>query len=166
MAYCSATTVLGLFPGLPQTSTVSGYSSTVAIISSHITRADSLIDGKCARRYSVPFADTSTSTPPLIQTLSQDLSAYYTYRSKFTGDNANKFEYLDTLMQIALETLNQIQEGKMDVVSTSGGVVSEVSSSSKIYSSTEGYTPAFDVDDEFNWSFDSGRLDAIRSARQ
>ena len=114
----------------------------------------------------MPFAATSTSTPPLIQTLSQDLSAYYTYRSKFTGDNANKFEYLDTLMQIALKTLNQIQEGKMDVVSTSGGVVSEISSSSKIYSSTESYTPAFDVDDEFDWAFDTGRLDAIRSARQ
>lgn len=166
MAYCSAATVLGLFPGLPQTSTVSGYSSTVALISSHITRADSMIDGKCARRYDVPFAETSTSTPPLIQTLSQDLAAYYTYRSKFTGDNANKFEYLDTLMQIALETLNQIQEGKMDVVGTGGAVVSEVSSSSKIYSSTESYTPAFDVDDEFDWKFDTDRIDAIRSARQ
>lgn len=166
MAYCSATTVLGLFPGLPQTSTVAGYSSTVALISSHITRADSIIDGKCARRYDVPFSDTSTSTPPLIQTLSQDLSAYYTYRSKFTGDGANKFEYLDTLMQIALETLNQIQESKMDVVGVAGAVVSEISSSSKIYSSTENYTPAFDVDDEFNWKIDPNRINAIRGARQ
>lgn len=164
MAYCAATTVLGLFPGLPQTA-IAGYTATVALISSHITRADSLIDGKCARRYVVPFAATSTSTPPLIQTLSQDLAAYYTYRSKFTGDNANRFGYLDDLMQIALETLNQIQEGKMDVVSTSGTVVSEVSGSSKIYSSTESYTPAFDVDDELNWKFDQDRLDAIRGAR-
>lgn len=165
MAYCLASEVIGLFPGLPQTSTAAGYSTTSVLIASHITRADSLIDGKCARRYAVPFATTSTSTPPLIHSLSQDITAYFTYRSKFSGDNQNRFEYLDDLYKLAMDTLDAISKSEMDVVDTSGAVIGETGESTRVYSSTQNYTPLFDVDDEKSWKFDPDRISAIGDSR-
>ncbi len=159
MAYSLSTEILGILPGLLANT------ATTALIDSHIARADSLIDGKCARRYAVPFATTSTSTPPLIHTLSQDIASFFTYRSKFTGDGANRFAYLDDLMSTAMKTLDEIQQGLIDVVGATGIVISEDASDSKIYSSNQDFTPIFDVDDETSWRVDPDRIDSIRQNR-
>lgn len=158
--YTGVADIVAILPGLASPNT-----ATTAIITAHIQRADALIDGKCARRYEVPFAATSTSTPPLIKSLSEDITAFYSYRSLFTRDNVNRLEYLDDFYASAMATLQEIQDGKLDLVDTSGNVISETSSDARVYSTTENFTPIFDVDDELSQIIDPDRLESIRTAR-
>ena len=165
MAYSDPTATVQLFPGLPQTNTTSGYSQTVVLVSDHQSRADAFVDSFCARRYSVPFAATSTSTPPLIKQLSQDVCAYYTYRSLFMKDNINKNDWVESLWEEAKKVLEAIRDGEQDVVSSGGSVLVEIHADSKVDSNFEGYTPIFNMDVETSQAVDQDRLDDIASDR-
>ncbi len=163
MAYCSATAVHVNLPLLPNTSTVAGNSITTVTIALHIRRTDGLINGICARRYPVPF----TVTPPYIRTLAEDIVSYYTYRSFFTQDSQNKSEYLEELKDDALDNLNKIAEGDIDLVDTSGSSISERTAESveKISSSTEDQQSFFDIDNPTDWAFPDDRKTEVSDAR-
>lgn len=163
--YCLDTDVLAILPGMPQTTTAAGYTSTLAVIDAHIIRADAVINGKCARRYALPFSDTATSTPPLIRQLSQDLTSWFTYRSLFTRDSVNKNDYLAELADGAMKILDEIRDGKIDIATSTGSVLSEINATSKVYSTTEQNTPFFGPDNETSWGFDKNLIDAWGSAR-
>ena len=163
--YTIAADILAVLPGLPQTSTAAGYSATVAIINSHITRSDALIDAKLARRYSVPLATTATSTPPLISSLSQDVTSWFCYRSLFSKDSSQRFEYLDDFYAHAIKTLDEISSGMIDLVNTAGSVISEVNVSGKVYSTMESYSPVFDMGSELKWRVDPDLVADTDSAR-
>ena len=163
MAYSSLSSILDIVPGLPQTSTSAGYSVTALAVGKHITRADALINSKIAKRYAVPIVPT----PPLLANLSEDITAYYTYRSFYSQDNLNKFDYFDELRSIALETLEGIRKGDIDLVDTSGSLIPEPSTTSlsMVDGTHYGVQPFFDVDDESQWKFDQNELDSIRDKR-
>lgn len=165
MAYSDATATVSLFPGLPQTTTTSGYSTTVLLVQEQQPRADAFVDSFCARRYSVPFAATSTSTPPVIKQLAQEVCGYYVYRSLFMKDNINKNDWVETLWEEAKKTLEAIRDGKQDVVSSTGSVIAELNASSKVDSNFETYSPIFNMDDPTSQSVDQDRLDDISSDR-
>lgn len=158
MAYSSSTNILSLLPSLPNTTTVTG------VISSHITRADALIDAKIGRRYSVPLSPT----PPLLGSLSEDITVYYTYRSFYTQDNTNRSDYFGELKDEALKTLDEIRDGKIDLVNTAGSLIEErttESTSGVLDSTTKDNAPFFDIDDELNWKFNDELLDDVADHR-
>lgn len=164
MAYSSLSSILLILPGLPQTDVNgSGYTETAAVVNRHITRADSLIDTKIAKRYSTPI----TPSPPMLTTLSEDITAYFTYRSFYTQDNHSKSEYFEELYRLALDSLEQIREGDMDLVGTTGSIIPERTdeADSLVDSTDKNYQPYFDVDSEFNWKFDEDLLDDIKGKR-
>ena len=154
MAYASSTTVLQLVPGIVTTD-----SATVDALNAHIRRADDTINGKIAKRYSVPF--TSTAIPPLVRTIAEDLTAGFLFRSLFTRDSQNRNDWTEDLMKRAYEMLDQIADGEIDLADTSGALLSERDSTNKIDISTENYYPIFDVDTDTSWNIDSDRLDDI-----
>jgi phage gp36-like protein len=159
MAYCSATGIFFLvLPQLPDTVTVTN------IINRHIARADGLINSKISKRYTVPI----TTTPPLLASLSEDITVYYTYRSFYSQDNLNRSEYLEELKNEAASILDEIRDGKIDLVDINGSVIEENSSEATtgiLDSTTKDYQPFFDIDDSLNWAFDSDRLDDIKDNR-
>lgn len=159
--YVTTTSLLRLFPGLPQTSTVSGYSDTVSLIDSHIERAESLVNAYSSRRYTIPFVPA----PPLIKTLAEDISGCYLFRSKFTKDSHNTSEWSDDLFNKAMRTLDLIKKGEIDVINANGGVIEERIAASKISSNTKNYQPFFDVDEPTSWRVDPNRLNDVLSAR-
>ena len=162
MSYSTYTSILLILPGLPQTSTAEGYTETVSIIQSHQSRADSIIDSKCARRYSVPFA----TTPTLIQTISEDLTSYFAYRSFFTQDNQNKNEYYEEIAKNALELLEEIRAGKIDLVDSSGNVVDErATTDSELIDTSTDYQSFFDIDSTTSWGFNSDEIDSVGDNR-
>lgn len=162
MAYCSATAILTILPGLPQTSSSGGYSSTISLINAHIVRSDSHIEAHVSERYSVPFS----STPPLIGTISEDLTAYYSFRSLFTQDNRNKTEYFEELRDSAIEALGMIREGVINLVDSSGSLISERSTTNyDVNSNTKDYQPFFDEDEPASWKIDSDKKDDIDDLR-
>ena len=154
MAYCLAADVIAVLPGLPQTTTASGWTQNLAIVNAHIPRADAMINANLARRYTTPFAETATSTPPIIRQMSEDITSYLACRSLFTRDNVNRSEYLDDLYARAKENLDLLREGKIDIVGSTGSLVGERNSGNNVYSTTEGHTPMFGMDDELNSKID------------
>jgi len=162
MSYSTVTSILLIVPNLPQTTTAAGYSISSQVITKHISRADAIINGKISSRYDVPVLDA-----PLLTQISEDITAYFTYRSFYTQDNYNRSEYFDELRTMALQTLEQIREAKIDLVDSAGGIVPEKSDENyaSVDSTTRGEMSFFDTDDAFNWGFSNTRKDRINGRR-
>lgn len=162
--YATNTTVVLNYPGFPQTTTSAGWTATLSIIDGNISRADNLINAKLAQRYDV--SSFATSVPPLVKSLSEDISTYYTLRAEFSGDNKNVNEWAEKFKD-SIDILNEIRDGTIDLVDSSGNVVDERSTSveSMISSNTKDYAPTFGEDGDLNQSVDSTKLDDLEDAR-
>jgi len=109
-------------------------------------------------RYAVPF-DT---TPPLIESLSDDFTIYFLKRSLNPGvgdlDDKTQGEYRATI-----ETLKDIAVGRIDLLDSDGN---KVPTKTTISSNTENYPSAiFDLDAVESHEIDSDRLDDIKTNR-
>ena len=148
---------------MPQTATSEGFFKAKETIDFQIRRADGVIDGKCARRFNLPFSPV----PPTIRTIAEDYTSYFVYRTFFSQDNQNRTEYLEDLKDDALQMLNDIMDGKIDLVDTAGSAVIERTSevSDRIASNTQDYQPAFDIDEITEQDFDEDYKQAVKDAR-
>lgn len=165
MSYSTLSSILLLFPNLPQTTTTSGYSVTAAVITPHITRADNVINGKISGRYDVK--NFATSVPPLLQTISEDIASYFSFRSFFSNDNQNFSEWTDKFKD-AIDLLNEIRDGEIDLVDSSGNVISELeatSSNGMVDSNTMDTQSFFDIDEPTEWKFDDDALSSVEDKR-
>jgi phage gp36-like protein len=158
MSYSSISSILTLIPNLPQTTSAAGYTACSTVINRHIARADSIIDGYCGKRYSVPFA----TTPAIIGVIAEDITTYFSYRSFYKADNFNKMEDLQALKDDAFETLKMIRDGEINIPG-----VSEISttSSTMVDGNNKDYQTFFDIDDCLNWKFNSDLVSDINDKR-
>lgn len=166
--YSDPSATLAILPGLPQTTTVSGYTATVAMLTAQTVRADSMIDGYCAKRYSIPLNGASTftsSVPPLIRTLSQDLAASWTYRAYFPKDSVSYSEWPERFEKTALNTLSLIRTEDVDLFDTAGSSLDEVYVASKIESNTDNFSKDFGHDNALAWAVDPDKIDAETDER-
>jgi len=165
MSYSSVTSILGFIPDLPQTNTMAGYTATAAIITAHITRADNLINAKISNRYDV--SAFVSNPPPLLISLSEDITTFYTFRSLYSSDNQNFNEWTDKFKD-AITMLTEIHDSEMDLVGSTGSVLPERTETAHIMidSNTKNYTPAFGEDDSLDWSVDSEKLSDLTSDRK
>ena len=163
MPYASTTSILLVVPGLPQTTTATGYTACAAVVDRHIARADALINSKISKRYSTPI----TPTPPLLASLSEDITTYYSYRSFYSQDNYNKYDNFDELKNMALDTLEQLRQGEIDLVDSSGGVIPEREGGevSILDSNTKDSPSFFDIDDSTEWKFNDDLMDTVEDGR-
>lgn len=159
--YCTNTAVIAEFPTFPQTTSVSRYTETASLITEKIDRAESVINGYLGRRYTVPFA----ATPPMVETICINLTAHYTLKAKFTRDSHNTSEWVEKLKEDAINDLELIRDRKIDLVNTSGTVISDKNATSRVKSNTEDYWPTPDLDTVTSWSISSSRLDDIKDGR-
>lgn len=155
MAYADTATVLLIVPGI----TTAGDAAAASALNEHVRRADGLINGKLARRYDVPF--TSTSVPPLVRRIAEDISAADLFKSMFSRDSQNKNDNLEENKKDALILLDEIRDSKIDLVNTAGSLLTEKSTDTLVDASTENYHPIFDVGSATSWSIDSDRIDDI-----
>jgi phage gp36-like protein len=129
--------------------------------------ADSIIDLKLSKRYSVPFG--TATLPPAIKSISTTLSAWKSLRSIYSGEIPSSLATVKEEYDRAMSFLDEIRNGDMDLPSgtvAGGGNVTESGESTKFWSSTMNYTPIFDVDDELNWAVDTDRISDIADARE
>lgn len=156
--YATTTSFPQLLPYILQGNSTSD-SVGVAIIAAHITRAEGVVNSYIANRYSLPFA----TVPPVIRSISEDLASYYTIRASYVQDGQRKNEYLPAY-ESAMEMLKEIRDGKMPLALTDGSIL--VSNTSGRYkSSTENYTPIFNLDNESAWEADPDQIEDITSER-
>jgi phage gp36-like protein len=157
MAYCTASQTIAEYPVFPQTTTVQRFTETSALISSKIPRAEAMINSYVGRRYSVPF----TTVPPVIEQIAIDLTAYLALTDKFTRDNHNTNDWVELIGKDCKEQLELIRDRKIDLVDSTGAILTERTSASRIVSSTQDYQPFADLDEQTEWHVPSGRLNAI-----
>lgn len=164
MAYSGPTATLALLPGFPQTTTSAGYTSTVTMLQDQVIRADSVIDGYLSRRFTIPVNGANTFTaavPPLVRTLSQELTSAYVYRSYYTRDNVATSEYADQREKWALGMLEKISDMESDLFDTAGALITERISSARMTSTTRTYAPTFDEGPVTGWLADPDKLSDI-----
>lgn len=141
-------------------------SATTAIASKCIDWAETKVKGKLSRRYDVsasPFT-VSTSTSMLTALVEQfSLGDLYRKISRGSKESISRGE---ALLKDALATLEQLSDGKCDLLNSAGtDVVQGKSGYSEIISSTTGYHTTFDEDDPLNWKIDPDKLSDIKSGR-
>ncbi|MFA7327129.1 MAG: DUF1320 domain-containing protein [Candidatus Kapaibacterium sp.] len=109
-----------------------------ALVTARIADAESLVDSKLVKRYSVPL----TTAPANIKQITYDITLYYLYKTHRTHkmDEEIKFGY-----EQAIKELNRIEDGKSNLV----GVSELTSSPSKVLV----YTNTKASDRKFNKSF-------------
>lgn len=148
MAYTTVANVQSLLLGV----------ATVDIKILYLTMADNIINAKIGSRYTIPF----TTTPPIIETIATDLSAYYTMRALFTNDSQNKSEWVASYKE-AMKMLDDIADGKIPVVDISGNELAYKVQS--LQSSNEDYHPIFDIDNIDNSVIDDNLITEIQDAK-
>lgn len=159
MPYANSTTVLQLVPGINV-----GQSSTADALNAHIRRADDIINGMLGRRYAVPF--TTTTVPPMVRTIAEDLASGMLFRSLYTRDSQNKNEWTEVLIDQAFKMLEKIAEYEVDLRDTAGSLIGETDSGSRVDSSTENFAPIFDLDSITSQEVSAARLDTITASKR
>lgn len=151
--YVTTSAIFTLLPGIDPT-------ETTALVSAHITRAEGIVNSQLSKKYQVPF--TTTAVPPIVRSLVEDFSSYFTMRSLYTRDAQNESEWVAELRDFASTTLQKIVENEIGLVDTAGTLLTETWFAT---SSSRNFVPVFELDPATSWNIDPDRLDTISSQR-
>lgn len=146
MAYCTVTDVLAAWPRVHTSGLVNDEIRTM------IDRADSIIDGYLAVRYTVPF-QSEPNSPPLIKTLSTDLALLDVFNRM-----PNTPDWIRDRLTRAFEMLKMLAEGTM--------VIPGVEVGERIRTSTEQYVPVFGAVPSLDERYDPNRADDEAGSRE
>lgn len=140
-----------LFPQLSTTSLTAAQAHGI-----FVAKAEGIINGRLAKKYSVPFSPA----PQQIKSMAQDLSFYYIGRRFFTqhakkDDNDWLVSYRDDTM----EELKAIMEGNAVIVDNSGSVIGVRTDQEQIWSDVTDFNPTMDNRDEVNQRIDPDRIE-------
>lgn len=134
-----------------------------------IDQAESKINRALSKRYDVSAStfQTSTSIPPLVRTLTERLSEGYMWQFLARGGAGKEsMERGKALIKEVDADLVDIQNRRLDLLLTSGSVLSEMANNNqRVLCNTSDYTNTMDEDDELNWAVDSDKLQDIADAR-
>lgn len=156
--YATTTSFPNLIPNILAGNSTAD-SAGVDALSAHITRAESVVNSYVSARYSLPF----TTVPPLIRTLSEDISSWFHIRGVSVQDGQRDNPWYSTYKD-ALKMLEEIRDGKTQLSLTDGSALSPAATS-RFLSSTDGYAATFNQDPAEDWDVDPDRLDEIEGER-
>lgn len=115
------------------------------------------IDGIVGSKYTVPFA--AGSVPPLVRLIAKDLASFRVMRQRFINEQPNQSDWVDKLQETANKYLDQITEGKLQIVLAGAIIDPRADSSAVPWSSTADYVPTFGVIPMTEQETDPSRLD-------
>lgn len=140
--------------------------ATTSLASKMLTKAENEINKYLSKRYDVGAFNTSTSVPPIVTSLCDDLAAGYSYLYMGRGGK-DSMDRADSFIKPALENLKMLSEYKSNLINSSGGVISDISNTGyQVKSTTSDYSNTFNEDDQINWTVDDDKLDAIDTERE
>jgi len=140
---------------------------TTSLIVELISDAEAEINKYISKRYDLSSNtfQTSTSCPPLLTTLTRQLTKGYFYRDNSRGGKESLTRAKEYINDVR-DNLKMIADYKVDLLDTSGSIITDKSETSwRIQSSTVGYTDTFAEDDSKEWAVDTDKLDAIDDSR-
>jgi phage gp36-like protein len=119
-----------------------------------ISYAEAEINSRLGSKYTVPFASTNITVKVLTIDLTYVRALYRTDKKKY-----------EQLKKVVDDRIAQLLSGKAVMVDSGGEVVSGGEISGAVYSSTENYTPVFDMDAIEDQYIDPDQLEDISNAR-
>lgn len=160
-SYATTTSFPDLLVNFLKGNTSSSDTAGVAVLTRHINRAEGVVNSYVGARYSLPF----TTVPPIIITITEDLTSYYAIRGTHFQDSGDqKNSYVDEF-KTSMKMLEEIRDGKVKLALTNGSLVS-VATGDRFQSSSENYTPVFGMDDPEDWKRDPDEVEDTSSARE
>lgn len=158
--FCTTTTIDILMPG------TTFDTATTSLATECITQAESKIREVMSPRYDITsdYFQTSTSTPPVVQTWCKWLTTGYMHEHLARGGKES-YQRSDRPIKRAMENMKMVAEYKANLVDSTGSLIPEGSSSFAMTSSTKDYHDTFAEDDPVNWTVDPDKLDDISDER-
>lgn len=157
--------MLGALPGIgSRTNIVSA-----DLHNNFLLTAESIIDSRLAKLYTLPITTEcscgDTCNIPILQTIATDLSLYRLLAQRiFTQEKKNESMWPDKFKQ-AMELLNDIAEGSMELVTEAGEIINERTDLAGVESSSEDYSPTMTEDDTRFQVDDPDKIEDIRTER-
>lgn len=140
-----------LFPLLSTTSLTSAQ-----VHGTFVAKAEGIINGRLAKKYTVPFSPA----PQQVKSMAQDLSFYYIMRRFFT-QHAKKDdnEWLENYKTDVMDELIAINEGAAVIVDNSGSIIDVRTDQQQLWSDVEDYNPTMDNRNEIAQRIDPERIE-------
>lgn len=129
-----------------------------------ITWAENEVNKKLSKRYDTSAWSTLTLTPPMITSITETLSLGYLHDQLSRGSVESQSR-AQRLLDRAMANLEELLDYSVDLVDSSGAVVSDRSSKIIIKANTDSYSNTFNEDDPLNWKINSTKLSDIDSER-
>lgn len=157
--YATTTSLPNLLPGFLKGNSTTTDPQGVAMFGAHITRAESVVNAACVARYGLPFV----TIPPLVRTLSEDIAAYFLIRGSYVQDGEIKQSYVDSY-DWAIDQLEKIRKGEIKLSLTDGTLI-PAEGSRKYLSSSENYSPVFNMDEPTSWDINTQQAEDVADTR-
>jgi len=162
-SYAHAGDIMKLYPMIIQTANIQ-----LDALEIYGDMADGDINGKLSRRYAVPFAASLYPIEP-VRTVARKKWAYNFLRSRITQEDPSRSDWVDNLNKEADAMLQDIADGKVDVIAlantTSAYVVGQKADNrTTFWSSTKDYKPTADLRPAEEQRIDPDRLDDMADA--
>lgn len=158
--YCTSTTLDVKMVGTDFSNT-----STAALIPLCIDDAEREINKHISNVYDIANFNTSTSIPPMVRTLCEQLSMGYAYENLARGGK-DAYMRSDRLIKRAVENLKDIRDGNAQLFDTSGALIPERDDSDQeVLDNTSDYHTTFNEDNELNWKSDEDKISDISDER-
>jgi hypothetical protein len=134
-----------------------------------IEHAEAEVNKYLSNRYDISAStfQTSSSIPPLVRSLTEQLSEGYMWQHLSRGGAGERSVARgQELINNATANLQLIADYKMHLLDTVGATIADMSNTSyRVQSNTVDYTPTFAEDSEQNWAVDSDKLQDIATNR-
>ena len=157
VSYTSVTDLLELVPEIGSLSAI-----TSAQLFNFCGQAESLVNAKIVRNYSLPLA----SIPPLLNTLSTTIAGYYVFsRRLYVGAKQLENSPWPDRFKEAISTLEEIADGKLLLVGGNGAVLTTRTDIALAQSNTMNYIPTMSELDAPNNFIDTDKIDDLLDER-
>ena len=141
--------------------------ATTALATSCITWAEEDCDKYLGKRYDLDssYFATSTSTPPLVRKIAEELALGYMHIHNSRGGKES-LKRGEMIQKAAFATLQELKDYKLQLTDTSGAAIPDSSNTAyQVRSNTTNYSPTFNEDDPLDWEVSSDKLEDIDDER-
>lgn len=125
------------------------------VVEYFIERVDNYIDSRLAKRYNIPF--TQSTTPPIINDISANLATYRVLKRLKLEVNEDEEDYARTFYNDGMKMLKEVESGQAEILSSDGDIIEPYSDSGVISSSSD-YKPIFNEGDETGWEINQDKV--------
>jgi len=124
----------------------------------YIADADAVINARLSSMYSVPFATSVSSFPPLIGKLSKTLALIEILDDHAIQVGADLLDWITRKREVVENTITALEVGSLTLVNTAGDAITK-KVDTEVWSSTKDYHPTFAMIEYEEQFIDDDRID-------